>query len=246
MCVCFKGYLAGAKVLVCCDSKCARVKFSPNQLVFIALLVSTCFTGAGYALSWLAATEYDTFAIDNIITPQQARALADSPSLALDCPMAVKYAKRGIDRATGAVDPKATRSVTLQVRAHTTARGSLVNRFDNACFSQQSMFNDVSVYFYDVYCLALHCIALISFLMRIFIFVLFFLFSSSQGSLDPGAFFGTDDVIATVTEKMVRAFGPSRYIANLGHGMLPTHEPRAVAAFADAVHKVSQEMVSKL
>ena len=35
-------------------------------------------------------------------------------------------------------------------------------------------------------------------------------------------------------------FGPQRYIANLGHGMLPTHDPEHLRVFVDAVHEFSK------
>jgi hypothetical protein len=34
---------------------------------------------------------------------------------------------------------------------------------------------------------------------------------------------------------------PLRYIANLGHGMLPSHEPRSVAKFVEVTHAYSEE-----
>jgi len=63
-----------------------------------------------------------------------------------------------------------------------------------------------------------------------------------QGNLDSGAFFGGPDAIRTETEKMVKAFGTQGYIANLGHGMLPSHDPAAVATFVDAVHDISEKI----
>ncbi len=37
------------------------------------------------------------------------------------------------------------------------------------------------------------------------------------------------------TEKMLRAFGPSRHIANLGHGLYPDIEVDKVKCFVDTV-----------
>eukprot|EP00954_Amorphochlora_amoebiformis_P028864 1392326-Amorphochlora_amoeboformis.AAC.1 len=44
---------------------------------------------------------------------------------------------------------------------------------------------------------------------------------------------------------MVQAFGPYRYIANLGHGMLPSMNPEALAVFIDETHKTSEEMIKE-
>ncbi len=60
-----------------------------------------------------------------------------------------------------------------------------------------------------------------------------------QGSLDPGCLFAPDEELKRRTAEMVGLFGTQRYIANLGHGMLPAHEPRAVATFTRAVHEAS-------
>ena len=35
-------------------------------------------------------------------------------------------------------------------------------------------------------------------------------------------------------------FGTQRYIANLGHGMLPSHDPAHLKVFVDAVHEFSK------
>ena len=66
-----------------------------------------------------------------------------------------------------------------------------------------------------------------------------------QGNLDPICLFASDEVIRTRTEIMVRQFGLSRYIANLGHGMMPAHEPRAVKAFTEAVHEISMKLIEE-
>lgn len=42
-----------------------------------------------------------------------------------------------------------------------------------------------------------------------------------QGNLDPSILLGNEDFIVKSTEKMLREFGKDRYIANLGHGMMP-------------------------
>ena len=63
-----------------------------------------------------------------------------------------------------------------------------------------------------------------------------------KGIWDPCVFFGSDETITARTGTMLKRFGTQNYIANLGHGMLPEHEPRAVATFVDTVHTVSKKM----
>lgn len=40
-------------------------------------------------------------------------------------------------------------------------------------------------------------------------------------------------------------FGTHRYIANLGHGMLPSHDPAKLKVFIDAVHEFSEALIKK-
>lgn len=42
-----------------------------------------------------------------------------------------------------------------------------------------------------------------------------------QGNADPSLLYADPETIRKVTKEMVLAFGKQRYIANLGHGMLP-------------------------
>lgn len=63
-----------------------------------------------------------------------------------------------------------------------------------------------------------------------------------QGNLDPICLFARDEVISQKTHAMVQRFGVDRYIANLGHGMMPKHEPRAVKTFTEAVHEASSKI----
>ncbi|MFT4681847.1 MAG: uroporphyrinogen decarboxylase, partial [Flavobacteriales bacterium] len=41
--------------------------------------------------------------------------------------------------------------------------------------------------------------------------------------------------IVMETEKMLKAFGPDRYIANLGHGIYPDMDPAKAKLFVDTV-----------
>lgn len=64
-----------------------------------------------------------------------------------------------------------------------------------------------------------------------------------QGNLEPSVFLGDDESIARATEKMVREFGSSqRYIANLGHGILPGVRVEAMEVFLKTVHRVGREV----
>ena len=42
---------------------------------------------------------------------------------------------------------------------------------------------------------------------------------------------------------MLEGFGTQNYIANLGHGMQPTHDPEHAGAFIKAVQEISAEML---
>lgn len=56
-----------------------------------------------------------------------------------------------------------------------------------------------------------------------------------QGNLDPCALYGTFEQIREATTSMLRAFGPYRHIANLGHGVYPDTDPDKVRCFIDTV-----------
>ena len=60
-----------------------------------------------------------------------------------------------------------------------------------------------------------------------------------QGNLDPCALYASPDDIRRRVQDMLAAFGPHSHIANMGHGMHPTHDPEHVAAFVDAVQTES-------
>jgi len=56
-----------------------------------------------------------------------------------------------------------------------------------------------------------------------------------QGNLDPCLLYGSGKEIAKATTEMLRAFGPQRHIANLGHGVYPDTDPEAVKIFIETV-----------
>ncbi|MBI4931693.1 MAG: uroporphyrinogen decarboxylase [Bacteroidetes bacterium] len=56
-----------------------------------------------------------------------------------------------------------------------------------------------------------------------------------QGNADPCLLYSDFATIKRETEKMLRAFGPNRHIANLGHGLYPDIEKDKVKCFIDTV-----------
>ncbi len=56
-----------------------------------------------------------------------------------------------------------------------------------------------------------------------------------QGNMDPCLLYADFATIKNETEKMLRAFGPSHHIANLGHGLYPDIERDKVRCFVDTV-----------
>jgi len=56
-----------------------------------------------------------------------------------------------------------------------------------------------------------------------------------QGNLDPCALYGSRDDVKRETKKMLAAFGPTRHIANLGHGLYPDTEVDNVKCFIETV-----------
>lgn len=56
-----------------------------------------------------------------------------------------------------------------------------------------------------------------------------------QGNADPCLLYADFDTIKSETEKMLRAFGPSKHIANLGHGLYPDLEKEKVKYFVDII-----------
>lgn len=56
-----------------------------------------------------------------------------------------------------------------------------------------------------------------------------------QGNMDPCLLYADYETIKSETIKMLKAFGPQRYIANLGHGLYPDLEKDKVKYFVDTI-----------
>jgi uroporphyrinogen decarboxylase len=58
-----------------------------------------------------------------------------------------------------------------------------------------------------------------------------------QGNLDPVALYSPECLDREV-ERMAKGFGRERWIANLGHGMLPDHTPEAAGKYVELISKL--------
>jgi uroporphyrinogen decarboxylase len=56
-----------------------------------------------------------------------------------------------------------------------------------------------------------------------------------QGNMDPAVLYAGDSVIRKTVHEMIKNFGRDKYIANLGHGMMPDMNPEMAASFINAV-----------
>jgi len=56
-----------------------------------------------------------------------------------------------------------------------------------------------------------------------------------QGNLDPAVLYGSESFIVSETERMLDAFGPQKYIANLGHGVYPVIDHEKLKLFIQTV-----------
>ena len=64
-----------------------------------------------------------------------------------------------------------------------------------------------------------------------------------QGNLDPCELFGSSASITDAVRTMLQRFGATTpLIGNLGHGMMPSHDPEALRTFFTAVQTISAEM----
>ncbi|XP_034942027.1 uroporphyrinogen decarboxylase [Chelonus insularis] len=59
-----------------------------------------------------------------------------------------------------------------------------------------------------------------------------------QGNMDPCAMYASEDKVYENARKIAEKFGKSRYIANLGHGILPDTPIESVEAFIRGVHSI--------
>jgi uroporphyrinogen decarboxylase len=58
-----------------------------------------------------------------------------------------------------------------------------------------------------------------------------------QGNLDPAVLYGPDEHIKKETLRMLEAFGPKRYIANLGHGVYPDIDHKKLKLFIQTIQE---------
>jgi len=56
-----------------------------------------------------------------------------------------------------------------------------------------------------------------------------------QGNMDPAVMYAGDAVIRKTVHEMIARFGREKYIANLGHGMMPDMKPEMAQSFINAV-----------
>ena len=61
-----------------------------------------------------------------------------------------------------------------------------------------------------------------------------------QGNLDPHALIAGGAALDSAVDNILREMRGSRFIFNLGHGILPTTPVDHVAATIDMIHKLSQ------
>ena len=72
-----------------------------------------------------------------------------------------------------------------------------------------------------------------------------------QGNFDPELLHkdpargGDEAAIEAAVRDMMTKFGPQKYIANLGSGLMGTEDPAKVAFLVDTIHKVSEEMIAQ-
>lgn len=59
-----------------------------------------------------------------------------------------------------------------------------------------------------------------------------------QGNLDPCALYAPEEKLRQYIRLMLKSFGSSRHIVNLGHGIYPDADVKAVEIFVDEVHKI--------
>ncbi|KAJ3081692.1 Uroporphyrinogen decarboxylase in heme biosynthesis [Quaeritorhiza haematococci] len=66
-----------------------------------------------------------------------------------------------------------------------------------------------------------------------------------QGNADPSLLYASPETIEKEVREMLQRFGTRRqYIANLGHGMYPDHDPERLRAYLEAIKKCGLELSS--
>lgn len=65
-----------------------------------------------------------------------------------------------------------------------------------------------------------------------------------QGNLDPDVLYARPEVIRSEVDRMLEEFGSRSYVANLGHGMRPDHDPDRLAVFVDRVQSYSRRLAT--
>ncbi|KAJ1919342.1 Uroporphyrinogen decarboxylase in heme biosynthesis [Mycoemilia scoparia] len=63
-----------------------------------------------------------------------------------------------------------------------------------------------------------------------------------QGNLDPTILFADPEIIRLRTKEMIEKFGSTGHIANLGHGMMPDHDPEHLRVFLESVKDESTKL----
>jgi len=66
-----------------------------------------------------------------------------------------------------------------------------------------------------------------------------------QGNLEPSALYGSEQCIRQQARRLIDGFGTQSYIVNLGHGMLPSHQPQSVGWLVDEIHRYSTQLISR-
>jgi uroporphyrinogen decarboxylase len=66
-----------------------------------------------------------------------------------------------------------------------------------------------------------------------------------QGNLDPSVLFGSDELITSEVERLLKSFGSNPgHVFNLGHGINQHVDPQRPATRIDAVQRISREIHS--
>lgn len=58
-----------------------------------------------------------------------------------------------------------------------------------------------------------------------------------QGNLDPCYIYAPQERLVEKINEMLDTAPPTKFVANLGHGILPDHDPMQLKLFVDTVHE---------